>query len=267
MRLIRVLSAVGFALLLVAAALAQTPNSGFHSVACFKVKPDRMAEFHKFAAEEMHKVAQGRIGDGEITAFYLLRSVAPQGQAADCDYVVVTIFPGLPHMFGPEHLAAAIRKAGASFTPEDYMAHRNAVAQIVTVSIFQNLAAVGKPKQGDYFQVNYMKVTDDNFDDWIAYEKKVWKPLAEALVKDGKESGWSLNVQRMPTGSETPYQAVTVDIFPTMDAVFDDDPKFAERFHSVHPDRELGTTFQQFERLRVRAQVRLFLLEDYVSSN
>jgi hypothetical protein len=112
-----------------------------------------------------------------------------------------------------------------------------------------------------------MKVADDNFDDWIAYEKKVWKPLAEALVKDGKQSGWSLNVQRMPAGSETPYQAVTVDVFPTMDSVFDDDPKFVDRFHSVHPGMELGTTFQQFERLRIRAQVRLFQLEDYVSAN
>jgi len=265
MRLVRMLLMVSAALMIAAASLAQSPTLGFHSVACFKVKPENSADFRKFAEGELHKIAQGRVDDGELTAFYLLRAVFPQGQAAECDYVVVAIFPKLPHAFGRENLAAAIKQAGLSITPEDYVNHRNAVSTLITTGVYQNVGVVGQPKKGDYFQVNYMRVTDENFDDYIALEQKVWKPLAEQYIKDGLEDGWSINIARMPIGSDMPYQVVTVDMFPTMDAIFADDPKFVERFHKAHPDREIGTTFQQFEKLRVRSQVKLYVLEDLIA--
>jgi hypothetical protein len=266
MRLIRFLTAAIVAVAFLAAAGAQTPTPGYHTVACFKLKPDSAAAFHKFAAEEVHKLAQGRIDDGELTTWYLLRAVFPQGESAECDYLVVALFPKLPHLLGTPELTAAIQKSGLSITPDDYVNHRNAVSTLVSVEVFQNQVFVGTPKKGDYFQVNYMHVADDNINDYVAYEKKVWKPLAEALMKDGKEDGWSLNLRVMPSGSSSPYQAVTVDVFPSMDAVFADDPQFADRFRKVHPDMELGTTFEQYEKLRDRGTVRLFQLEDMVAA-
>ncbi|HLY42233.1 MAG TPA: hypothetical protein VKR52_13550 [Terracidiphilus sp.] len=254
-----------------AAALAmpsfpQQTSPGYHAVACFKVKPDSAAAFREFAAGETHKIAQGRVDDGELTAWYLLRAVYPQGESSDCDYLVISIFPKLPHTLGTEQLDAAIKKAGLKITPEDYIKHRDAVTRLVSVAIFQNRASAGSPKKGDYFQVNYMKVSEANIDDWVVFEKTIWQPIAEALVKDGKENGWSLNVAAMPFGTDLPYQGVTVDVFPSMDAVFADDPQFADRFRKVHPDMELGTTFERAEKLRSRSLVRLFVLDDIVTA-
>ncbi|MGP8251564.1 MAG: hypothetical protein ACLQHF_05975 [Terracidiphilus sp.] len=243
-----------------------TGSSGFHSVACFKIKADSGAEFQKFETELLHKVAQGRVDDGELTALYVLRSVIPQGESAECDYLVVAIYPKLPHMFGHEQLQAAIKQAGLDITPEDYTNSRNAVSKLVSLAMFQNQALVGAPKKGDYFQVSYMKVAPGNMNDWIDYEKKVWKPLAEAMVKDGKQDAWSLNVQVMPFGTDTPYQGVTVDIYPSMDAVFADDAQFYDRFKRVHPDMELGTTIEHFERLRTQSMVHLYSLEDIIAA-
>ena len=249
------------------AAIAQQPSSpGYHTVACFKLKPDSAAEFRKFVTDDAHKVAQGRAATGEITTWYLLRAVFPQGEAAACDYLVVAIFPKAPHELGAEQLDAAIKKAGLNITPEDYVKRRNAVTRLISTAIYQNQATVGSPKKGDYFRVNYMKVADGNFDEWIAYEKKVWQPLAEALVKDGKSDGWSLNVRSMPEGSDLQWQGVTVDVFSSMDAVFADDPQFVERFRKVHPDIELGTTFEHFQKLRTIGLVELFVLEDMVTA-
>jgi hypothetical protein len=246
--------------------LAQQPSPGFHAVACFKLKPDSAAEFRKFAADELRKVSQGRVDDGELTGWYLLRSVLPQGEAAECDYVSVSFFPQLPHLLGPEQLESAIKKAGLNITPDDYIKHRNAVSKLVSVAMFQNQASVGAPKKGDYFQVNYMNVADENLRDYIALEKNAWKPFAEALVKDGKQDAWSVNLMVMPFGSDMPYQAVTVDAFPSMDAVFSEDPQFFDRFRKVHPNMEFGTTMARFEKLRKQAQVRLFLLEDMIAA-
>jgi hypothetical protein len=248
---------------------AQQPSAGptgFHSVACFKFKADSAAEFQKFETEVVHKVAQGRIDDGELTAWYLLRSVIPQGESAECDYLIVAIYPKLPHMFSKEVLQAAITKAGLAITPEDYMSRRNAVSRLVSVAMFQNQASAGTPKKGDYFEVSYMKVAPDDISDWIDLEKKVWKPLAEAMVKDGVQDGWSVNVQVMPFGTDMPYQGVTVDVYPSMEAVFADDPQFYDRFKRVHPDMEFGTTFEHFERLRTQSMVRLYSLEDIVTA-
>jgi hypothetical protein len=246
-------------------ATAQQASPGFHTVACFKLKPDSAAEFRKFVTDDAHKVAQGRAASGEITAWYLLRSVFPQGEAAGCDYLVVAIFPKMPHELGPEHLEAAIKKAGLSITPEDYVKRRNSVTRLISTAVYQNQASVGSPKKGDYFRVNYMKVADGNFADWIAYEKKVWQPVAEELVKDGKADGWSLNARVMPAGSDLPWQGVTVDVYPSMDAAFADDPQFADRFRKVHPDMELGTTFERFEKLRTQGLIELYVLEDMVT--
>ena len=266
MKVARLLLCAATAAALAITLVAQQPTSpsGFHTVACFKVKPGSGADFNKFITEESHKIAQGRVDDGEITTWYLLRSVLPQGASAECDYLVVTMFPGSPHLLGPEQLTAAIKKAGLSMSAQDYVNHRNAVTTLQSVAIFRNQTFVGSSKKGDYFQVNYMKVP--NVEDWIAYEKKVWQPLAEALVKDGKEDGWSVNTQVLPGGSELPYQAVTVDVFPSWDAIFAPDPQFVDRFKKVHPDMELGTTFEQIEKLRSRAMIRIFELQDMVTA-
>ncbi|MBV8114581.1 MAG: hypothetical protein JO300_07560 [Silvibacterium sp.] len=246
---------------------AQQASPGYHSVACFKLKPDSAAEFRKFVTDDAHKVAEGRVGDGELTAWYRLRAVFPQGEAAACDYLVIAVFPRMPHEFQRENLDAAIKKAGLSITPDDYFKHRDSVVRLVSAAVYKNQTSVGSPKKGDYFQVNYMKVSEDNINDWVAYEKQVWKPVAEALVKDGKQDGWSLNVRSMPFGSDLPFQGVTVDVYPSADAVFENDPQFIERFRKVHPDMEFGTTIEHFEKLRTQAMVELYVLEDIVTAH
>ena len=128
---------------------------------------------------------------------------------------------------------------------QEFVDRRDSLTTLISDDLFQNRAVVGTMKAGNYFIVNYMKTS--NVEDWIAFEKKVWTPVAEALVKDGKTAGWSLNVQVLPGGSDLKFQGVTVDIFPNWDAVFAQDPQFVERFKRVHPDMELGTTFQTFE--------------------
>jgi hypothetical protein len=266
MKVFRLLLCAAVAAALATTLVAQQPTSttGFHTVACFKVKPGSGDDFHKFVTEDSHKVSQGRVDNGEITTWYLLRSVLPQGASAECDYLIVTMFPGAPHLLNQDVLTAALKKAGLSISAKDYLNRRDAVTTLVSVAVFQNLSFVGAAKKGDYFRVNYMKVP--NVDDWVAYENKVWKPFAEALQKDGLLDGWSINAQVLPGGADLPYQAVTVDVFPSFNAIFADDPKFVERFRNVHPDREIGTTFEQFGKLRTIESIKVFELEDFITA-
>jgi hypothetical protein len=249
-------------------AWAQTQQqgpSGFHTVACIKVKPEKASEFRSWAASDLHKYVQSRVDTGVLSTWFLLRSVQPQGTSAECDYLLISIYPGTPpEPLSPEALGEALKKAGLTMSAQQYMDRRDSLTTLVSNNLFQNRATVGSPlKKGNYLVVNYMKAA--NVEEWVAFEKKVWQPVAEALIKDGKTSGWSLNVQVMPGGSDLKFQGVTVDSYANWADVFNEDPQFVERFRKVHSDREFGTTLERFEKLRTLVSLQLFTVVDVVT--
>lgn len=247
------------------AQMQQQGAVGYHTVACIKVKPEKTSEFRTWAASDFHKYAQSRVDTGILSASFLLRSVQPQGTSADCDYLSISIYPGAPpEPLSPEALGEALKKAGLTMSAQQFTDRRDSLVTLVSNNLFQNRASVGGPlKKGNYLVVNYMKAA--NVDDWVAFEKKVWQPVADALLKDGRTAGWSLNVQVLPGGSDLKFQGVTVDVYPSWNDVFKDDPQFIERFRKVHPDREFGTTLEQFDKLRTLVSLQLFTAVDVVT--
>jgi len=267
MKVFRLFASVALVAAFSAALPAQQAPTGYHTVACLKVKPESNTEFRKWAAEDLHKYAQSRVDAGAISQWFILRSVLPSGQSAECDYLTVSMYPGIPPQpLGLEELDAALKKAGMSMSAQQYVDRRNSLTTLVSNNMYQNQSYVGAFKKGDYFVVNYMKVSGDNMDDYLAWEKKVWKPLAEAMAKDGVRTGWSLNTRVLPSGSEQPYQAVTVDVFPSWESIYKDDPQFVDRWHKVHPDMELGTTFERYEKLRTLAVSQLYVVQDLIQA-
>lgn len=270
MEISRSLLGVALAAILSATFLGQTPQTSYHADACFKVKPDKSAEFRKFMNDESHKLAQGRVDDGEIATWYLLRAVLPQGSQVECDYISIAFFPGTPHVLGSQELLAAIKQSRMSITPEDYLNQLNVVGTLVSVSLFQNDISTGSPKKGDYFYLDYLRTASIN--DFVAWDKEVWLPVHETLIKDGIETGWSVDTRVFPGGADQPFQAVAVSVFPSMDAIFLRDSKIVGEFRKAHPDMEVGTSreqfgkfMQQFAKLRTIQNVQLYELEDCIT--
>lgn len=245
---------------------AQQAPTGYHSVACIKVKPENNTEFRKWAAGDLHKLAQSRVDSGAFSSWMLLRSVIPSGASAECDFLIVSMYPGIPpHPMGLDELDAALKKAGIAMTGQQYVDRRNSLTTLISSDLFQNIAFVGASKKGDYFVVNYMKAT--NLYDYVAWEKKTWMPVAEAMAKEGTRSGWSLNTMVYPGGTDVKFNAVTVDVYPTWDSIFNSESNFYELWRKVHPDMEVGTTFEQYDKLRHQGDVDIFVLLDTVTSS
>ena len=263
MKIHRLLLSAAIAAAFSATLFAQAAPLGYHRVACIKVKPGQGQAFHKWAADDPRKVDQAEVDSGEVSTSLLLRSVFPQGKSAECDYLAISMYPGLPPQpAGMEHLSALLKKAGLTETAQEYLTRRNSLATLISYGMFRNVVAVGTEKKGDYLRVNEMKVTDpEGMGDYIAHEKKVWQPLAEQMAKDGVTSGWSLNVRVLPHGSGLAYQAVTVDIFPSWDSVFKHDDQFVERFNKVHPGMDFGTTMENYGKLRTIVEADLYKVE------
>jgi len=70
--------------------------------------------------------------------------------------------------------------------------------------------------------------------------------------------------QVLPGVADLKFQGVTVDVYPSWDAVFKDFG-FAEHFKKAHPDMEVGTTMEAFEKLRTLTSSELYTLEDMVT--
>lgn len=254
--------ATAFSTTLVAQMTQPTPT-GYHSISCIKVVPGKGADFSKFMAEDVHKFAQSRVDSGAIAAWILLRTVMPQGSEAECDYVLVSFYPGLPNPpLTGDALTAALHQAGLQMSAEEYNDRRSALSTLVYNNITQYQVLVGGAHKGDYLVFNSMKVADVG--EWVAYEKKVWQPIAEAMVKEGVRTGWAINVQIFPMGSKDKDLASTVDIYPTWESLFTD-RGFDARFKKVHPDMEFGTTFEHFEKLRTIESTVLYHVDDVVS--
>jgi len=240
---------------------AQQPPSGYHTVACIKVKPGKAAEYRKWAADDVHKLQQANADSGRISAWFLLGYVMPQGTSAACDYLSISLFPGAPPApMGMDALGAALKKSGLAMSAQEYVDHRGSLTDLVASELWQNQIDVGTLEKGDYLVLNHMKVP--KMDEWIAFEKKVWQPFAESMVKDGVQRGWFLNVQVIPGGSDLKYQASTVDVYPSWDAYFKLNNGFAERFKKVHPDMDINQTFDNFEKLRTIGSLEMLSVED-----
>jgi hypothetical protein len=242
---------------------AQQSPAGFHSVTCIKVTPGKAAEFHKFMADDVRKFQQVSVDAGRISTWFLLRSVIPVGSSASCDYLSVALYPAAPPApMNAELRTSMLKKSGLAMTSQELIDRGDALSHLVSQNLFQNRASVGTSNKGDYFKINYMKV--HNMTDYLSYEQKVWTPISEQLIKDGVQNGWSENVQVLPTGSDLKFEAVTVDVYPSWDAAFKD-WKLDEVFKKVHPDMEIGTTFDTFEKLRTIISTELFVVEEKVT--
>jgi hypothetical protein len=244
---------------------AQQAPTGYHSVACIKVKAENNSEFRKWAVDDVHKFAQSRVDGGALSSWILLRAVIPAGTSAECDYVIVSMYPGVPPKpMELEELEGALKKAGVAMTAQQYVDRRTSLTTLISNNMFQNRAYVGTFKKGDYFVVNYMKAP--NMEDYVAWEKKAWQPMAEAMAKENSRSGWSLNTLVFPGGTDVKFNAVTVDVYPTWDSIFNGDfQHFSDLWRKAHPDMEVGTTFEQYDKLRHQGDVDIFVVQDYIT--
>src|SRR5579863_2617942 len=111
---------------------AQQAPTGFHSVACIKVKPENNSEFRKWASEDLHKYAQSRVDAGALSSWMILRGSIPAGRSAECDYVIVSMYPGIPPTpMGLEELDAALKKAGIALSAQQYVDRRNSLTTLI----------------------------------------------------------------------------------------------------------------------------------------
>lgn len=244
----------------IAIAQDQQP-AGYHAVNCIKVRDGKMAEYREFS-QDNRKLAQIAADSGRMMVGYRLRSIMPAGEAAACDFVLVSIFKGAPPPpLAPESLADALLKAHISMSPAEYRAKQAAVGKLMSTEMWRTDIQIGEIQKGDYMFVNHMKVND--FPTWMEMERSIWKPMAEAWIKEGSQRAWLVNRAVLPGGTDRKYQATTLDVYPSWEATFKPRPT-EKMFKQVHPDKDMNQVFEKLGKSRSLAVRQLMVVEDKI---
>lgn len=224
-----------------------------------KVQPGKDQEWLKTMLDVDAKVAQLRANSGEIIAWTLLKSVYPAGEEARAKYMVSVIYEGRPRQMAITDEVA--KKAGVTRTRADVWAVRDAVSTLVATELWQPRLRFGATAKGHYVLLNYMKVS--NAARYAELETKYFGPMAQEWIKEGSMTGWLYATKLLPGGSETAYTALTVDMFPTMEAAFQPrDSKAA--FEKVAPGEKAETVAAELSKVRDLARRELWTVVERV---
>lgn len=257
-------SAATIAALTMTLAAQQAPPTTYAEF-CVKVKHGQEVAFAQFVEGDMHKYQQERVDSGAMSGYIAMRTEMPAGKAAHCDYVFLEFFSGMPKAPPTDaEVGEALQKAGIGMTADEWGQKEMDVGVLVSNSLEMNLDLVGDAHKGDYIVYNSMKVPEGKIDDWIQWEKTMWGPLAESMVKSGQLSGWALDIQMFPGGAKDKGLESTSDIYPNWSAFVEAREHYESAWKAVHPNDDMMATMEQLGKLSTIEHAVLYKVVDQI---
>jgi hypothetical protein len=228
--------------------VAQQAPIGYHHIQCVKVTPGQETTFENYVADQVQKLDQSLVDSGTYAQSLVLRTRMPRGTEAECDYVFVTFYKGLPEAgMNSEQLSKALHDADIPMTAAAVRAMQDNIGKLVSENITQYQSLVGGAKKGDFLVFNSMSAP--NVSTCVAAQKKTWQPVAEEMVKAGNLSGWAVNEQVFPRGSRDSNAVSSVDIYPSWEAFTKEYSSIQSAWKKVYPDTDINNTMEQFGKL------------------
>lgn len=231
---------------------------------CVKVKQGKWQEYRTFLRDIAAKLAKARVDAGSIASFTIAEAVAPSGRSARCDYHLVTGFNGFPpETPTPEQTDADLKRAGITLAREAILAKRDELTELVSVDTWRYHQRLGTARKGGYARINFDKVHPGKFGEWLNLEATGWKQLAEAAAKE-YDTGWRVAGLVMPAGESLAYNAMTVDLFPSWEALGKGLP-VRSIWNKVHPNSDMSAHLNRLAAIRDRPRVDTVKLIEYIA--
>jgi len=210
---------------------------------CVKVAPGKGREYEAFLRDVAVPLNQSRADAGEFEWFGVARAVAPVGSSARCDYRVAYTYKGNPPEDATnDQLSAALKRAGLGLTAEQMAEKRSALIQLVSLDFWYSFENVGpRWKKDSYLRFNHWNVKTGQYEEYLRLERAYWKA--------GGTGSWALVGLWMPGGDAVPYNAMTIDVFPTWDGLLKGVP-LDELWSKVHPSTTVADAMSQQDKVR-----------------
>ena len=227
---------------------------------CLKVAGEKEAEFESFVRDVAIPVEKGRVAAGETKGFDLLRAVVPLGSAARCDYITVFHYGLLPEALPAEDLDGGLKRAGLAMTAQQVMQKWYALSDLVSLEWWWFAERVGPawPK-GSYVNINFFKIRPNGFQDYLAAERKYWKPIVEAYLASGRKVSWDLVGLWAPSRADG-YSGMTFDAFHDWQTMMASQSAFEETWAKVNPGVEFSLIEELKQSIRATSHNELYRL-------
>jgi hypothetical protein len=238
---------------------AQSPQPTLYArIAFHKVAFGQEAEYEKLVRENIKPGMDARMKGGYITSWRLYK-VHFRGGDEKYNYVSIIYNDSWAKTEVKETMGDMLR-AGNPKVDAAAIVGRLAVIRKPAGEIiyhredFVSGKVTTPPK---YAVVDFMKVNDNQFDEYLKIEREEWKPVHQALVDDNKRAGWTLWSLVMPFGGDGAHDYVTTNSFATYEQIMAGN--FNDAYKKAHPGKDPQASFART--LKVREQVKSELWE------
>lgn len=127
---------------------------------------------------------------------------------------------------------------------------------LVTLAVPQASLAQEAEQATTYAVVDCMKSTSP---DYVAVETEIWQPMHQAMVNQGKKSGWTLYSVQFGDRSECDYYTANSYVG---GAQLNDDTPISEVFAAVHPGKSWEEAWARTAASRVVVRTELWAYVD-----
>ena len=172
------------------------------------------------------KIHLQRTKNGDILGWDLW-SLQPGGEDQGFQYLTVTLYNNpVKMMSGTGNFEAALKAAYPKMSDEELNKKMNNTVKSRDLAARIYLEQIATTK--DNFQmplgtiagINFMKVTDANFEKYEKFETEFFQPLAQKEVESGSRGNWGLMRYLLPVGSEVMATHITTDMYKDYDQLF-----------------------------------------------
>jgi hypothetical protein len=155
-----------------------------------------------------------------------------------------------------------MKKAGISLGYVAMIAKRDELSYLAGMDIWRLREKVGSATKGAYARINFDKVHPGMAAEWLDLESNGWKQLAEVAAKE-HGTAWRAASLAMPGGADLPYNAMTIDVFPSWAALGQGIPARAI-WNKVHPNQDMSAHLDRLSTIRDRPRVDVVRLIEVI---
>jgi hypothetical protein len=234
---------------------------------CIKIASGKGAEYETFLRDVTLPLARARADAGEFALFLAESAVVPAGSSAPCDYRMIYVYNGLPpEVPSKDALAAGLKRAKLPMSVDEMLARRSALAQLISVELWYQIDGIGPPpEKGNYVAVNHYKAKYGEMNEWSRLETTYWKAVMDAWLKGGGKGSWFVNGLAMPSGDRTPYNGMTVDVFPDWNSLMRGVP-VNDVWPKLHPNLPFSEYLNRLEKVRSINDVEVYKVVEAVAA-
>lgn len=165
------------------------------------------------------KIQEQRTKNGDILGWDLW-SLQPGGEDQGFQYLTVTLYNNpVKMMSGIGNFEAALKAAYPKMSDEELNTKINNTAKSRDLAVRIYLEQIATTK--DNFQmpigtiagINFMKVSDVNFENYEKFETGTFQPIAQKEVEAGNRGNWGLMRYLLPVGSDVNATHITTDMY------------------------------------------------------